>query len=334
MLEKNNLNEGVATEVNFTNQPKYSEHEVDNDFNERREALLPLIKEFISTHPLFLNKKVDVTFMHSGVSCLVCRIDAPENKIILKIPLSIINPRLEGKFLKAWEDVGVKVPHVFEEGPIGNHFYILMEYIDAKTLNEVSTHEELLEKDIYRELGAIMRKMHQVKSYGYGEAVNTEDKPKYKNAEEWLNNDERLKGILKYTTDHNLLDDEKHGSLEYSINIIKTKTLPKNETVYCHNDFGKNNILATNPPTIFDPWPSFNHPYMDIARMIAVAGSESVEREFTAGYFDGEFCDRQLLQAFVVLNVAIKIPYAHKQNALGRIEKMHKYLENTKKYLD
>jgi hypothetical protein len=322
------------TEINFTNEPKYSEHKVDEAFNERRKILVPQIKELISTHPLFLNKKVDVTFMHNGVSSLVCRLDTHEDKKILKIPLSILNPRLEGKFLKAWADAGVKTPYIFEEGSIGKHSYIIMENIEAKTLRETYDSKELIEKNIYKNLGETLRKMHKPRTIGYSDASNIKSEPVYNNISDWLENDSRNVEKFKYVSDHKLLDPEKSGSLEQAIKILKLKIGDNNETTYCHDDFGVGNIFATDPITVFDPHACFNHPYMDLARSIILSGAESVEKQYTEGYFKNEKYDRKLLQAFLILSTALKLPYVHKKNDFERVKRMQEYLEKTKKYLD
>lgn len=337
MLEKNNPNESTMTEVNFTNQPKYSEHEVDKAFNERREKLLPLIKELISKHPLFLNKKTEATIMHSGISSLVCILDTGKEKIVLKIPLSKLNPKLEGKFLSAWENAGVKTPHVFEEGPIGEHHYILMEYIGEKTISDLYTKEELISKKIYKNLGATLKKMHTPKVFGYSAAINNKEIPEYSNFSEWIEKDKKTKDKFKYVEEHKLLDDKKHGSTQEAIQIIKSILGDSGETTYCHDDFHTGNIFATNPITVFDPRPTFNHPYIDIARSIIQAekyGLEEVEEQFLDGYFNGEKYNRKLLQAFMILSTALKLPYIHKINKTERIKRIQEYLEKTRKYLE
>lgn len=325
------------TEVNFTNQPKYSEHEVDKTTNERKEILVPQIKEFISSHSLFLGKKVDVTFMQSGISSLVCIIGTEKDKKILKIPLSNLNPRLEGKFLRAWENAGVKTPHIFEEGVIGDHHYIMMEYIEGKTISDLYTREELLTSNIYKNLGETLRKMHTPKVSGYSASINNQEEPEYANFSEWIENDERTKNKFIYIEEHKLLDKDRHGSIQDAIKIIKSKIGDSSETAYCHDDFHIGNIFATDPITIFDPRPCFNHPYIDVARSITMAeksGLEIVESQFLEGYFKDEECDRKLLQAFLILSTALKLPYVHKINRTERIEKIQEYLEKTKKYLD
>ncbi len=326
----------TSQKITFTNEPKLSEHEVDQKFNERRKKLVPLIKDFIAQHPLFSGKKVDVTFLHAGVSSLVSILETPEQKLILKIPLSELNSRLEGVFLKAWEDVGVKVPHVLEEGEIGEHFYVLMEYVDSETVSSKYKGEESLEKNIYHDLGKLLRKMHEAKTEGYSNIVNKKSEPEYFSIAEWLKGDTNMQTQVEYVKEHKLLDNEKHGSIENVFNILISTIGDSKESVYCHNDFGGGNVFATEPFTVFDPWPCFHHPFMDITRsliLISKGGVGKAGEQFLEGYFGDEKYDKKLFHAFLVLNITVKLPYMHKTKGTEKIEGLQKYLEQTKDLL-
>ncbi len=322
--------------VNFTNEPKLSEHEVDQKFNERRKKLVPLMKDFIAQHPLFSGKKVDVTFLHAGVSSLVSILETSEQKLILKIPLSELNSRLEGVFLKAWENVGVKVPHVLEEGEIGEHFYVLMEYVDSDTASSKYKGEESLEKNVYHDLGKLLRKMHEAKTEGYSNIVNKKSTPEYLSIAEWLKGDSSMQTQVEYVKEHKLLDDEKHGSIDDVFKILISTIGDSKESVYCHNDFGGGNVFATEPFTVFDPWPCFHHPFMDITRSLILISKRGVGKageQFLDGYFGDEKYDKKLFHAFLVLNITVKLPYMHKTKGTEKIEGLQKYLEQTKNLL-
>ena len=322
--------------VTFTNEPKLSPHEVDQPFNERRKILVPMMKDFILEHPLFSGKKIDVTFLHTGVSSLVSIIETPEQKLILKIPLSVLNSRLEGVFLNAWEKVGVKVPHVLEEGQIGKigkYFYVLMEYIDSETISSKYTSEESLEKNVDRDLGKLLRKMHEAKAKGYSNIVNKKSEPEYSSITEWLEGDLNMQKQVEYVKEHKLLDGDTHGSIDDVFKILISSIGDSKESVYCHNDFGGSNVFATEPFTVFDPWPCFHHPFMDVARslfFISKGGVGKAGEQFLSGYFgDGKY-DKKLLHAFLILNITVKLPHIHKTKGTERIEGLKKYLEQTK----
>lgn len=324
--------------ITFTNEPKLSEHEVDQKFNDRRKNLVPLMKDFMDKHPLFSGKNVDVTFLHEGVSSLVSIIETPEQKLILKIPLSILNSRLEGVFLNAWENVGVKVPHVLEEGEIGEQPYILMEYIDSKTISSTYTKEEILEKNVYHDLGKLLRQMHRVKTEGYSNIVNKKSEPEYFSITEWLKGDSNMQTQVEYVKEHKLLDDEKHGSIDEVFNILISSIGNSKESVYCHNDFGTGNVFATEPFTVFDPWPCFHHPFMDVTRSlihkISKKGIGETGQQFLDGYFGDEEYDKKLFHAFLILNITVKLPYMHKTKGMEKIQCLQAYLEQTKNLLN
>lgn len=322
--------------VTFLNEPKLSEHEVDTKFNERRKKLASLMEGFITQHPLLSGKEVEVTFLHAGVSSLVSILETPEQKLVLKIPLSELNSRLEGVFLDAWENVGVKVPHVLEEGEIGGHFYVLMEYIDAETVSSIYKGGESLEKNIYHDLGKLLRKMHEAKTEGYSNIVNKKSSPEYFSITEWLEGDSSMHEQVEYVKEHKLLDDEKHGSIEDVFNILISSIGDSKESVYCHNDFGGANVFATEPLTVFDPWPCFHHPFMDITRSLILISQGRISKageQFLNGYFGGEQYDKKLFHAFLILNITVKLPYMHKTNGVDRIESFQGYLEQTKSLL-
>ncbi len=323
----------ISHKIIFTNAPKLSEHEVDQKFNDRRKKLIPLIEDFLSQHALFKDKEVNVTFLHAGVSSLVSIIETLDKKLILKIPLAIPSSRLEGAFLNAWESAGVKVPHVFEEGPIGEHFYILMEYIDSVTVGVKHNATVKLDKNIYYDLGKLLRKMHEVKSEGYSNIVNKISEPEYLSIAEWLKGDSSMQIQIEYVKEHQLLDDKKHGSIEEVFKILITGIGESKESVYCHNDFGGGNVFATEPLTVFDPWPCFHHPFMDITRsmiLISKEGVGKVGQQFLDGYFGNEKYDKKLFHAFLILNIVVKLPYMHKTKGLEKIEGLQNYLERTR----
>ncbi len=326
-----------TTTVTFLNEPKLSEHEADTKFNDRRKVLVPLIKDLVMAEELFRDKHVNITFLHTGVSSLVSILDTGEEKYILKVPLSILDSRQEGRFLKAWEQAGVRVPHVIREGEIGNHYFTLMEYIDAVTLDKKYSQEELLENNIFKDLGSLLRKMHQPKTSGFSNLVNDKSEPEYTDIASWIEGDARTKGQIDFAKENNLLRSEEHDSVDEACNIILSRIGSNPESVFCHNDFNIANVFATTPFTVFDPWPCFHHSYMDLARAIVISlQTSSVEpgEQIIAGYFGDEVYDRKLLQAFIILNVAVKLKYQFETKNSAGIKNMQDYLAKTKHFLD
>ncbi len=322
--------------VTFINEPKLSEHEVDIKFNERRRKLVPQIRDFIAQHPLFISKKTGVTFLHTGISSLVSIIDTEDKKLILKIPLNEVDSRLEGMFLKAWENVNVKVPHVHEEGQIGDHSYILMEYVDSDTISKKYKDGDPFGDNVYRDLGQLLRGMHKVKTEGYSNIVNKKSSPEYFSITAWLEGDTNMQNQIEYVKEHKLLDDTKHGSIDDVFKILISTIRDSKETVYCHNDFGGSNVFATEPFTVFDPWPCFHHPFMDVTRsLILISEGElsKVGEQFLDGYFGSENYDKKLFQAFLFLNATVKLPYMHKTKRTNKITNLQKNLEQTRDLL-
>jgi fructosamine-3-kinase len=316
----------------FHEGPKLSEHEVDKKFNERRVNLLPQVKDFVSNHLFFKDKKVKITFSHKGVSSLVCLISSGQEKFILKIPLSLTYSLGEGTFLKVWEQAGVKVPHVYEEGVIGDHSYVLMEYVDMPTLEQKYSDEELNKKGIIFQMGQTLRAMHKPEARGYGRLIN--GNAEFSKFSDWVSSEDMQKRF-QYVKENNLLNEE-HGSLSIAIQILTDHADKEKNTSYCHDDFGKANIFATNPITVFDPNPRFNNRYFDLGRSISgylICDGLSA-KQFIDGYFGKEKCDEKVLHAVILISSYMKFPYAHKTKKLDHIERVQKYLAENRHLLE
>jgi hypothetical protein len=316
--------------VVFKNQPKLSEYEIQKDFNERRLALIPHIKDFISEHNLFKDSDVSITFLEKGMGSLVTIIECLEKKLILKIPLSKNFSGNEGLFLKVWQQSGIRVPQVIEEGILGGHNYILMEYIDYPLLAEKYSYEEFIEKDIYIKMGRTLRLMHGPEAKGYGRV--SDDQAEFLEFSEWLKNSE-IQNSIKYIQENNLLGEE-YGSIESAFKILTDHIQGAGKSSYCHNDFGGSNIFATDPITVFDPNPSFNNGYIDLGRSLfnhIVSRGLILAPEFLIkGYFGEEIYNKKALQASVLLSGIIKIPSMHKKNNLNGIKNIQEYLLKNK----
>ena len=319
--------------ITFNNEPKLSEHEVQKNMNERRISLVPFIKDFILTHERFKDKKVSVTFIHKGAGSLLTIIDIFDEKLILKISLGKHGIG-EAQFLRAWEQAGVKVPHVFEEGLLNGYSYTLMEHVDAPILGEIYSSKELIEKGIYLEIGRTLRIMHEPRAEGYGRVVD--GRGEYAEFKDWIMSED-IQKRFEYTKENFLLGNE-HGSLAIALEILTEHINKENKSSYCHDDFGVSNIFATNPITIFDPNPKFNNRYLDLGRTILMTAAQSNQAEIIAqlikGYFEGKPYDKKALHASILLNSHIKFFNWHRINKLKGIENVQEYLIQNRHLLE
>jgi fructosamine-3-kinase len=312
-----------VSKITFNNEPKLSEHEADKVFNETRVRLVSHVRSFLSLHDRFKGKEVSVTFAQKGISSLISIIEAPDEKLILKIPLSTNYAEGEVSFLKAWEQAGVKVPHVFEEGVLDGHSYALMQFVDAPILTEAYSQEELAEKEIYREMGNTLRLMHTPEAKGYGRIVD--NKAEFAEFEEWLFSPD-METRINYVKEHDLLGEE-HGSISTTRETLQAHVKENPKSSYCHDDFGAANIFATHPITVFDPNPRFNNGYTDLGRSMVIHLSQGVSpQQLVEGYFGNDPYNEKALHAAVLLNTYMKFPYWHKVKKTMQIENMQKYL--------
>lgn len=310
--------------VIFHNQPKFSEHEADQSFNDARRTLVVQLEDFIASHERFGSGDVLITFAQKGASSLVAIINDGKEKSVLKIPLSPTFALGEALFLKTWEQAGVRVPKIFEEGNLGEHPYILMEYINAKTVMETFSAQEMQEKGIRKEMGRTLRLMHEPKTKGYGRVMGSG--AEFPTFGEWLESPD-MKRRIEYVKEHNLLGDE-HGSLASALEVLKEHVEKNPESSYCHDDFGGANIFATQPLTVFDPNPRFNNNYLDLGRSVQLPLAFKVPPfEFLAGYFENSECDEDVLRASILLSAYMKFPYWHKV-------KRHEHITNTREFFE
>lgn len=313
----------TTSRVVFKNQPRFLSHEVQRESNKRRQNIVAHLDGFFASHELFAGKEISVEFSHEGISSLVCFFEVGDTKYVLKVPLGVKSPEGEGMFLKAWESAGVKVPHVFDEGKIAGHPYLIMEYVDAPLLYKIPKTEG--EGESF-ELGKILHTMHRPEAPGYGFIF--EGKTHYKSFKDWVESEDLQKRI-RYVTEQKLLTDE-HGSLSQAISVLNEYCQKENKSSYCHFDFGSGNILATKPFTVIDPNPMCNNGVIDLGRSMVLAisgGHTSASEEFLKGYCSlGFSVPPEVLRASILLNVYMKFYYWHKVDKTSHIKRVQEYL--------
>lgn len=319
------------SKVIFLNQPKLSEHLIDQKFNKLRIGFLPHIKDFILNHDRFKNKEVSITFFQKGVSSLVCIIETIDEKLVLKIPLSLNYSRGDSLFFKVWKQAGVSVPNMIEEGKINGYNYFLMEYIDALKLSDKYSKEESVKHGVYFKMGSTLNTMHTPKTVGYGYVVD--GKAEYLKFEDWINSPE-IQGKAKYAKEHKLLS-SRYGSFSKVCKILVDFVGKDNESSYCHDDFGIHNIFITDPYTVFDPDPHFNNGYIDLGRSLLYLIEKKLPLDsFIEGYFGNNQYDKKILHAAIFLGIYIRLQHAYETNKLERIKNYKQYLYQNKHLLE
>jgi len=326
----------LAYHITQKNKPKLSPHAADEKENARRLSLVPEVEHFVANHELFAGKNVSIEFSHTGVSSLVCMIETAEAKYVLKIPLHPHLAKGESYCLEQWEAAGVSVPHIFEEGHFGEYPYMLMNFIDAPTLDKRYTSiEKLLEHNMYGEMGKMQRRMHTVPGSGFGKIIKNGDgtyEGPFTSFKEWVES-EIVQDQIAHVTKSGQLTEE-HGSIERAIKILLDYAEAHPGSVLCHFDLSPDNVLATEPITIFDPNPMCNLGIVDAARTILIAsassGSTKPGEQFKAGYFlPGEF-NPEALQAAIILAAYQKFPHWMKVNKTKNIQSAQTYLVETR----
>jgi hypothetical protein len=317
-LEKNSM-------ITFKDKPKLSGDGVDRKRDELRLSLVSHIERFLATDELFAGKEVSVAFSKEGISSLVALVETEGEKYVLKIPLtSTVTEGSEALFLKTWEAGDVAVPHVFKEGLMGDRPFVLMQFIDAPSVGEKYGNDAEKMERVYFETGRILRNMHKPEARGFGLAI--EGRGEYGSFEEWLNSAD-MKKREGYVQEHGLLH-EGHGSYARAKEILVDYVGEGDKSSYCHFDYGEKHLFATEPYTVFDPNPLFNHGYIDLGKTLVnyIANSGTFPRKLLEGYGDEEGVDEQALHAAIFANIVYKLPYQHQKKRAQVIENFHTYL--------
>ena len=324
-----NYEQSNNTSVVFLNQPKLSTDKSDEIFNGKRIALIPEISKYITNNELFKGQEVKVFFIEKGVGSVVCILETTDQKYIFKTPLSDTHSWGEAQFLKVWGEAGVKVPNIFETGIIMGRPYILMEYVETPTLNNLGTSESLSDQGYYKEMGSVLHQMHTREASGFG--LVKEGKAEYAEFNDWLLSDD-VQSRTDYIKDNNILDEGGQKTIDDAISVLREFVSKNQRSAYCHDDFGTANIFATKPLTVFDPNPRFNHPYVDLGKTMCncILGG-TYPSELVDGYFGTEPYNEKALTAAIILNLAMKLRYAHQKNRQKVIENAVKFIESKDK---
>jgi fructosamine-3-kinase len=313
--------------INFLNEPKLSGQEHSKDQDERRLNLTKEIEKFLNNHSLFQEKAVNVYFFQEGVSSLVSKIELEEKVLILKIQIRPTGPKGEGLFLRTWEVNGISVPHIIEDGYIGEHYYILMENISAPF-----GEKDNIDDSFFFEMGKTLNKMHKVSAEGFG-GLKDDGVAEYQDFKSWITEDKQINNQKKHMLENGILPENEYGYIEERMKYL-VDNIDNNSSVYCHNDFSPNNIFLTKPLTVFDPVPSFNNPYIDLGRSILKIVNKGFDKKeciksFLEGYFEDEKCKSELLQSSLLFNAYTMIPNLNKTGQIEKIGQIKKFLSET-----
>ena len=269
-----------------------------------------------------------------GISSLVCFLETSSAKYVLIVPLSLTDGNGEARFLRNWERIGVNVPHVLEDGQLGEHPYLIMEYINAPTLQDLVRDNKITD-DTWKDIGRTLACMHTPKTNGFGR-ISVEGKPEYQHFDDWLlgpDIEQRISTVRSF----GLLGDE-HGRIDKVFGTLLAYAEEKEFSTLCHFDLSPNNILATNPLTVFDPSPMLNYGIIDVGRCMLSPlfhdqplAAEAIKN----GYFDsGVEYSASALQASIILNAYWRFVYQQKIGRVKEMEVVRKYLVETSYLLE
>lgn len=285
---------------------------------ERNEQFAQVAAAFIADDPRFNGQHIRVRFPQQGSTSFIAIFETAEGEMVWKLPSKVEYHKGEGMAFDAWEAEGVSVPHVFESGTYQGHAYLLMKYIDKKPLNETKTRDERLALGKYREMGEMLRKMHQSSGEGFG-LVMEHGKGKFGTFAEWLDSDKMRSDIAK-VVELGYLDAE---TIEKARTILAAYAAENPHVAFCHMDFSPQNVFDTEPLTVFDPGAELNHPIIDVGKAVICNMQEGDEAiaQLLEGYQKGSNeeigippapLDPKVLHAAVIISGLRKLTFFSK----------------------
>ena len=270
-----------------------------------------------------------------GESSFVAIISSPEPKFVFKTALYDKFIRDEYIFLNEWAKQGVSVPRIIDSGEINGFFYFIQEFVDAKLICDAYKSEGLIDNKILFQMGEILRKMHQVKSIGYGGLKENALVGQDNSFDEFIEKTFIGSHRYKYLIEENIVDETIQKLFEKSVRLI-TDTCDEHTTTN-HDDYSIFNAFDTNPITIFDSNPTLNHPYYDLAGSSVIMFNISDDpkayvTEFINGYFDNNLKDFniELFNAFFVVKAIRKIYVWHKKKRYKKAKLLRDILHESK----
>jgi len=314
--------------IKFINLPKLSggSTDISRRFDQRRVNLLPQVANLLTESELLRDQRISLEFAHTGVSSLVCMIEAESGRYVLKVPLSLTDGGPdEAEFLRQWQSNGVQVPQIFENGDLGEHSYTFMEFVDAPLLSQaIETSPD--QAAVFFDMGKTLAKMHEPQAEGFGRRVKK--KPEFASFKEWLESENIAKRV-RAVNENNLLGSE-HGSIPDAFNILLEYAKNHPKSSYCHFDYSPPNVFATDPITVFDPSPMVNLGIIDISRSMLsshLTEQPDMADQLRDGYSSvNSSLEEQALHAAFILNVIWKFPHIQHNRKPEVMEKVRDYL--------
>jgi aminoglycoside phosphotransferase (APT) family kinase protein len=210
---------------------------------------------------------------------------------------------------RLFQEQGIPVPTVlgYQEAPrnIGAPTIILSR-VPGEILYDILPESSDERDEYFRKAGAILRKIHTIPIYGFGEMeiVNGSLRGRNNSWKDHLSH-WRSEKIIKRMFDEQLLTHHEYDALTAAYTSSFYREI--DEPVYLHNDFHTKNILFENSEVtgVIDLCNSIaGDPMYDLANSLFFL-SEDDRQVFLGGY--GEDVDNEALHTYLILIAGLKI---------------------------
>tara|TARA_B110000977_G_C11002593_1_gene464448 strand:+ start:460 stop:1311 length:852 start_codon:yes stop_codon:yes gene_type:complete len=269
-----------------------------------------------------LNKTViKISDSSNGIDQLVKIIETKSNKYVMKFPDDEV---LLFREIFACEKLNgiIPVPQIIFK----SECFLIQEYITGKSLNEINLSINDLKK-VYSQAGIYLKKIHQIKSKGFG-YINSKGYGNYTSIREA--SDQMLEDGFRYLLEKNILANEeiKKVKLYFKLNDF---FFNNNDSVLLHFDYTDSHIKVKNGKVKgiidFGDLSSGPNSYDLGLSYIQYYGTEKFIY-FMEGYGDFDLKEIEFYASVILINKIIK------QHYKKRIKSLEKKLKLLKKIIE
>lgn len=293
-----------------------------------------LIREAVSLGIIQSPLVGDPEIFAEGEDSVVNKIKTESGEFVVKMVKDPVILKNEMAVLNAWREIGVKTPAIdnfhFADEALSASFMV-MEFINAVTLEKKFTSQEGVDRRIWEELGGILAKMHGLRGTGFGEIVESKSfQGEFATFRQEIEEHVLGRRVSK-VLENRLVSEEDIVKAERAVDVLEESLKTDFKPTVIHGDFSPDNILMSNPMTVFDPSPRISHPYLDLAKPVlrAIERIDIVGKEgFLTSYSRNGDIDTHLLDAALVLQAIKRITHLNSKGRLNKIREVRAVVED------
>lgn len=239
-----------------------------------------------------------------------------------------------------WAENGVKTPNVINVHSKDNKLpvsVLVMEYIPAKSLDNVHDTQSRIDNGISYQMGVNLARIHKIKGTGYGEPTSENILVGMYKSLSSLLDEELLREKIPALLSQQLLTQKDLDFVIKAVAVLEKDITNGMTPSLLHNDYGPNNILNTHPLTVIDPGPKLGHPVLCLALPLLKSKARNMELgqietdEILKGYREITPIEDNIITAGQIIRSIYLIDTWNKKGKPKKVERMLSILREEEK---